>query len=92
MGSVLVTGGLGYVGRHIVRRLGQMHVHTVSYNRDYSEVSGPKLASVQGELFDIPRLVRVLQEHKIDRIIHTAAMSHPDLSGRSADHHGRGEY
>jgi UDP-glucose 4-epimerase len=92
MGSVLVTGGLGYVGRHIVRRLGQMHVHTVSYNRDYSEVSGPKLASVQGELLDIPRLVRVLQEHKIDRIIHTAAMSHPDLSGRSADHHGRGEY
>ena len=80
MGSVLVTGGLGYVGRHIVRRLGQMHVHTVSYNRDYSEVSGPKLASVQGELLDIPRLVRVLQEHKIDRIIHTAAMSHPDLS------------
>jgi nucleoside-diphosphate-sugar epimerase len=80
MGGVLVTGGLGYVGRHILRRLGEMHVRTISYNRDYSEVSGPHIVSVQGELFDISRLVRVLQEHKIDRVIHTAAMSHPDLS------------
>jgi UDP-glucose 4-epimerase len=80
MGGVLVTGGLGYAGRHIVRRLGEMSIPTVSYNRDYSEVSGPNLASVQGELFDIPRLVRVIEAHEIDRVIHTAAMSHPDLS------------
>jgi nucleoside-diphosphate-sugar epimerase len=80
MGGVLITGGLGYVGRHIVRRLGEMSIPTVSYNRDYSEVSGPNLTSVQGELFDIPRLVRVIEAHEIDRVIHTAAMSHPDLS------------
>ena len=35
---------------------------------------------VQGELFDVPRLVRVLKEHRIEQIVHTAAMSHPALS------------
>jgi UDP-glucose 4-epimerase len=35
---------------------------------------------VQGELFDVPRLVRVLQQHGIGEIVHTAAMSHPTLS------------
>ncbi|BDZ44193.1 epimerase [Naasia aerilata] len=35
---------------------------------------------VQGELFDIPRLLTVLADHDIDAIVHTAAMSHPTYS------------
>ena len=80
MSAVMITGGLGYVGRYLTRKLSEQGVKVVSYNRDYSEARSEFMTPVQGELFDIPRSVRTIQEHGIDRVIHTAAMSHPDLS------------
>jgi nucleoside-diphosphate-sugar epimerase len=79
-GSVLVTGGLGYVGRHLVPALADRGDRVVSYNRDYAEGSPTGVAFVQGELYDLPRLVDTFSRHEVDRVIHTAAMSHPDLS------------
>lgn len=79
-GAVLVTGGLGYVGRHLVPALAARGDHVISYNRDYAEGSPTGVEFVQGELYDIPRLVDTLSRHEVDRVIHTAAMSHPDLS------------
>jgi nucleoside-diphosphate-sugar epimerase len=35
---------------------------------------------VLGELGDIPRLLSVINKHDVDRIVHTAAQSHPDVS------------
>lgn len=80
MASTLVTGGMGYTGRAIVRQLAESGTRVVSYNRDYAELATDFITSVQGELYDIPRLVRTIEKYDIDRIIHTAAMSHPDLS------------
>ena len=81
MGLVLITGGLGFAGRHIVRALAASGYKVISYNRDYSESDDAEhVIAVQGELFDIPRLVRVMQEHAVEAVIHTAAMSHPTLS------------
>jgi nucleoside-diphosphate-sugar epimerase len=76
----LVTGGLGYLGRHVVRLLADRGTDVVSFNRDYSEGTQPGVTTVQGELYDIPRLVETIRSHGVERIIHTAAMSHPDLS------------
>jgi len=80
MTSILVTGGLGYTGRIIVRQLAEQGFKVVNYNRDYSELATDLITPVQGELYDIPRLVRTIERHEVDRVIHTAAMSHPDLS------------
>lgn len=80
MPSILVTGGLGYTGRAIVRQLAAQNIKVISYNRDYSEQSTDFVTSVQGELYDVPRLVRTIEKYEVDRIIHTAALSHPDLS------------
>ncbi|QJP12345.1 NAD(P)-dependent oxidoreductase [Starkeya sp. ORNL1] len=80
MTATLVTGGMGYSGRAIVRQLAKQGVRVVNYNRDYSELATDLITPVQGELYDIPRLVRTIQTYGVDRIIHTAAMSHPDLS------------
>ena len=80
MGSIMVTGGLGFVGRHLVKRLADEGERVISYNRDYAEPSDARVTCVQGELFDVPRLVRTLREHDVERIVHTAAMSHPELS------------
>jgi UDP-glucose 4-epimerase len=78
--TTLVTGGIGFVGRYIVPALVVSGRQVVSYNRDYGESADPAVAAVQGELYDIPRLVRVMGEHDVDTIVHTAAMSHPELS------------
>jgi nucleoside-diphosphate-sugar epimerase len=78
--TTLVTGGLGYCGSHIVRALAGRGEQVVSYNRDFSEPGDAGVIPVQGELFDIPRLLRTIREHDVTRIVHTAAMSHPDLS------------
>jgi nucleoside-diphosphate-sugar epimerase len=78
--ATMITGALGYVGRVITGLLARRGLDVVGYNRDYVEIKGDHLIHVQGELFDIPRIVDVIGKHKVERIIHTAAMSHPDLS------------
>ncbi len=80
MPATMVTGGLGYCGRHVVAALARRGELVVSYNRDYAEDGAPHVTLVQGELYDIPRLLSVMREHDVSRIVHTAAMSHPDLS------------
>lgn len=78
--SVLVTGGRGFVGRRVVDRLVADGETVVSYNRDHTVDERPAVLPVQGELFDLPRLMRALEEHRVERIIHTAAQSHPGVS------------
>jgi len=76
----MVTGGLGYCGRHLVQALVARGEHVVSYNRDYAERTLDLVTPVQGELYDIPRLLHTIGHHEVRTIVHTAAMSHPDLS------------
>jgi UDP-glucose 4-epimerase len=78
--STLVTGGRGFVGRHLVDQLLIDGVKVVSYNRDFTVDSRDGLTVVQGELFDIPRLTETLRRHSVERIIHTAGQSHPGVS------------
>ena len=78
--TTLVTGGRGLVGKHLVTQLLGLDEQVVSYNRDFAIDDRPGLSMVQGELFDIPRLLSTLKDHRVDRIIHTAGMSHPGLS------------
>lgn len=78
--STLVTGGRGFVGRHLVEQLLEAGEQVVSYNRDFATDDRPGVTMVQGELFDIPRLVRALDEHGVEKIIHTAGQSHPGVS------------
>jgi UDP-glucose 4-epimerase len=80
VGSVLVTGGSGFLGRHVVARLLAAGETAVSYNRDHVEADESGPVCVQGELYDVGRVVRVCAEHGVDRIVHTAAMSHPEVS------------
>jgi UDP-glucose 4-epimerase len=80
MSVTLVTGGLGYIGRYLVRALAGRGESVVSYNRDFVDATETNVRYVQGELYDLPRLVDTLRRYTVGRIIHTAAMSHPELS------------
>jgi UDP-glucose 4-epimerase len=78
--TTLVTGGRGFVGRHLVDQLLADGAKVVSYNRDFAVDSRGGLSTVQGELFDIPRLSDTIGKYGVERIIHTAAQSHPGVS------------
>ena len=78
--STLVTGGRGFVGRHLVDKLLTDGDKVVSYNRDFAADPRNGLTVVQGELFDIPRLTDTLRQYSVERIIHTAGQSHPGVS------------
>jgi UDP-glucose 4-epimerase len=78
--NTLVTGGRGFVGRHLVDQLLADGDKVVSYNRDFAVDEHDGMTVVQGELFDIPRLTETLRLFSVDRIIHTAGQSHPGVS------------
>jgi UDP-glucose 4-epimerase len=80
MPTTMVTGGLGFAGRFIVDHAADQGDRVISYNRDFSFDPRDGVTAVQGELFDIPRLVATMRDHSVERVIHTAAMSHPGLS------------
>lgn len=76
---ILVTGGRGYVGRWIVRQLVEAGRPVVTYDRDWWP--GERgVTATHGELQDATRLARVIEEEGVGRIIHTASISHPDVS------------
>jgi UDP-glucose 4-epimerase len=78
--ATLVTGGRGFIGRHLVDQLLAEGGKVVSYNRDFCVDERDGLTAVQGELFDIPRMTDTLRRYSVDRIIHTAGQSHPGVS------------
>lgn len=79
--NILVTGGRGYIGRYIVRKLIEEGHTVLNYCRDMQLPNEePKNIFVLGDLTDVPRLMSVIREYRVDRIIHTAGQSHPGLS------------
>ncbi len=75
MGKILVTGGAGYIGSHIVRDLGLAGYNPVVYdnlcmgNKDYLLCGD----FVQGDLEDTALLTKVIRDYNIKSVIHFAA-------------------
>jgi UDP-glucose 4-epimerase len=74
--TILVTGGAGYIGSHMVHALvdaGERVVvlDNLSTGYDWAVADGALL--VTGETGDAPRVMALIAEHRIDAIIHFAA-------------------
>ncbi len=79
--NILVTGGAGYLGKYIVTRLRKDGHRVLNYCRDLMQQgTDSEVIPVLGELYDIPRLIQVLKDYQVERIIHTAGQSHPGIS------------
>jgi len=73
--KVLVTGGAGYIGSHVVKALGERGYRVLTYD---SLVTGHRWAVLYGELvvgdlLDTTRLEEVMRAFRPDAIIHFAA-------------------
>jgi UDP-glucose 4-epimerase len=73
--SILITGGAGYIGSHVVRQLGQAGEKVVVLD---NLVKGFRQAVTAGELVvgevgDHALVSRLMAEHEIDTVMHFAA-------------------
>ncbi|MFK7889917.1 MAG: UDP-glucose 4-epimerase GalE [Granulosicoccus sp.] len=76
--TILVTGGAGFIGSHMVRQLAKRGLSVVVYdnlsrgNRD-ALVAGQL---IEGDLLDVKTLDSVFLHHKIDAVMHFAALAY----------------
>jgi UDP-glucose 4-epimerase len=74
--SVLVTGGAGYIGSHMVLELlsrGERPVVVDGLSTGFRWSVAPEAHFIEGDIGDGPFMERVLAEHRIRAIVHFAA-------------------
>ena len=89
--NILITGGAGFIGSHVVRLFVNTYPDYEIYNLDKLTYAGnlanlkdvedkPNYHFVKADICDFDTIVALLQEKHIDGIIHLAAESHVDRS------------
>jgi len=87
---LLITGGAGFIGSHLVRRL-LSNPDNILVNLDALRYSGnlenlievdghPRYTFIHGDICDSPLVEQVLRDHRIEAIVNCAAETHVDRS------------
>lgn len=89
--KILVTGGAGFIGSHVIRRFVNKYPDYKIFNLDKLTYAGnlenlkdiedhPHYTFIKGDIGDIDFIQNIFDEHKFDAVIHLAAESHVDRS------------
>ena len=80
--TIIITGGTGSLGKALIKRL-KKNNKIIVYSRDEGKQAlefghDPSIIRVIGDIRDFDKLNVTLQRHKVDYIIHTAALKRID--------------
>lgn len=89
--NILITGGAGFIGNHVVRLFVNKYPDYHIVNLDKLTYAGnlanlsdiedrPNYTFVRADIADLDAMRHIIREHSIDGIIHLAAESHVDRS------------
>ena len=74
--NILITGGAGYIGSHIVEKLIKINSNIIIFDNlvtGYKKLIDKKAKFINGDIKNKPKLIKVINDYKIDSIIHLAA-------------------
>ena len=91
--NLLITGGAGFIGSHVVRLFVNKYPDYNIFNLDKLTYAGnlenlkdiedkPNYKFIKGDIADFEFIRKIVKDNKIDGIIHLAAESHVDRSIR----------
>lgn len=91
MKNILITGGAGFIGSHLVRLMVNKYPHYNIFNLDLLTYAGnlenlrdvegrPNYRFIKGDICDLEFMSKVMIDNQIDGVIHLAAESHVDRS------------
>jgi len=77
--ATLIIGGNGLIGTHLVKHLCDMGEEVISFSSHQPGVLVKGCKYIAGDVTEYGTLNQILHTHKVDRILHNAAVSHPKL-------------
>ncbi len=91
MKKILITGGAGFIGSHVVRRFVTKYPDYQIFNLDALTYAGnlenisdidklPNYTFIKGDIIDADFINDLFQKHQFDGVLHLAAESHVDRS------------
>lgn len=88
MSTIMVTGGSGFLGTYVIRQLAERGERVISFDAvgpssELAALTAPyegQIVRVRGQILDLASLLRAVQQHKVERIFHAAALYDPPYS------------